>query len=170
MKDILFIIANKNFQDFEYRIPREILENEWHNIIVCAENKWLCVWSFGHETTATISLKEAKWADYAALVFIGGGGALRQYQNNPEYLRLAQEAKILWAICIAPSLVSDSGVFEWKQVTGWDDEESTRQKYIEENWAIFTKKNVVVDDNIITANWPQSAEAFGRELVNKLKG
>jgi len=28
MKKILFVIANNKFQDFEYRIPREVLEDE----------------------------------------------------------------------------------------------------------------------------------------------
>ena len=126
MKKILFVIANKNFQDFEYRIPREILEENKHQIIVCAENIWLCKGVFWHETTATISLKDAKWEDYDAIVFVGGGGALRQYQNHPDYLRLSTEAKLLCAICIAPSLVSDSGIFKGKQVTGRDDEEWTR--------------------------------------------
>ncbi|HCB51289.1 TPA: hypothetical protein DEP21_01765 [Patescibacteria group bacterium] len=169
MKSILFVISNKNFQDFEYRIPREILDNEEYNISVCAENTGLCEGVFGHETTATIALKDAKGENYDAVVFVGGGGALRQYQNHPEYLRLATEAKLLCAICIAPSLVSDSGVFKDKQVTGRDDEEETRKNYIENNGATFIKKNVVVDGNIITANGPQSAEAFGREIVHALK-
>ncbi|AHB41427.1 ThiJ/PfpI protein [candidate division SR1 bacterium RAAC1_SR1_1] len=169
MKNILFVIANKKFQDFEYRIPREILENEGHQITICAEHTGLCVGVFDHETTATIALKEAKGADYDAIIFVGGGGALRQYQNHPEYLRLATEAKLLCAICIAPSIVSDSGVFKGKQVTGRDDEEGTWQQYIENNGGIFIKKNVVVDENIITANGPQSATAFGNEIANALR-
>lgn len=169
MKHILFVIANKKFQDFEYRIPREILENEWHQVTVCAEHTGLCVGVFDHETTATISLKEAKGENYDAIIFVWGWWALKQYQNHSEYLRLAKEAKLLCAICIAPSLVSDSGLFQWKQVTGRDDEEWTRQKYIENNWWIFIKKNVVVDGNIITANGPQSAESFGWEIANTLK-
>jgi putative intracellular protease/amidase len=43
MKKILFVIANKNFQDFEYRIPREVLEKQGHHITVCAEEKGVCV-------------------------------------------------------------------------------------------------------------------------------
>lgn len=169
MKQILFVIANKKFQDFEYRIPREILENEGHQITVCAEQTGLCIGAFDHETSATITLKDAKGTDYDAVIFIGGGWALRQYQNHPEYLRLASEAKLLGAICIAPSLISDSGLFQWKQVTGRDDEEWTWQQYIENNWWIFVKKNVVVDGNIITANGPQSAESFGKEIANALR-
>lgn len=169
MKKILFVIANDNFQDFEYRIPREILENEWHEIIVWAENTGLCTGVFGHQTMADIALKDAKWDDFDAIVFVWGGWTLQQYQNHPEYLRLSKEAKILAAICIAPSVVSDSGIFKGKKVTGRDDEESTRQKYIENNGWIFINQNVVIDGNIITANWPQSAESFGIEIVNLLK-
>lgn len=169
MKKIIFVIANNKFQDFEYRIPREILEDEWHQISVCAEQTGLCIGSFDHETTATIALKDAKGDNYDAIVFVGGGWALRQYQNHPEYLRLAKEAKLLGAICIAPSLISDSGLFQWKRVTWRDDEEWTWQQYIENNGWIFIKQNVVVDGNIITANGPQSAESFGREIANALR-
>ena len=168
MHNILFVIANNKFQDFEYRIPREILENEGNKITVCAEKTGICIGVFDHETTATVALKQAKGVDYDAVIFVGGGWALRQYQNNPDYLRLATEAKLLCAICIAPSLVSDSGIFKDKQITGRDDEEETRKQYIENNGGIFIKKNVVVDENIITANGPQSAEAFGREIVHAL--
>jgi len=169
MKKILFVIANNKFQDFEYRIPREVLEDEWHQITVCAEQTGLCTGSFDHETSATIALKDAKGDDYDAIVFVGGGWALKQYQNHPEYLRLAKEAKLLGAICIAPSLISDSGLFQWKRVTWRDDEEWTWQQYIENNGWIFIKQNVVVDGNIITANGPQSAESFGREIANALR-
>lgn len=169
MKNILFVIANKKFQDFEYRIPREILEIEGHKVTVCAEHTGLCVGVFDHETTATVSLKEAKGEDYDAIIFVWGWGALKQYQNHPEYLRLATEAKLLCAICIAPSIISDSWVFNGKQVTGRNDEEDTQKTYIENNGGIFIKKNVVVDGNIITANGPQSAESFGKEIVSVLK-
>jgi len=169
MKKILFVIANNKFQDFEYRIPREVLEDEWHQITVCAEQTGLCTGSFDHETSATIALKDAKGDDYDAIVFVGGGWALKQYQNHPEYLRLAKEAKLLGAICIAPSLISDSGLFQSKQITWRDDEEWTWQQYIENNGWIFIKQNVVVDGNIITANGPQSAESFGREIANALR-
>ena len=169
MKTVLFIVANQDFQDFEYRIPREIIENEWFEINVAAENKWTCIGVFWHETTATISLKDVDWKDYDAIVFVWGGWALKQYKDHKDYLRIAWEAKILAAICIAPSIISDSWIFEDRYVTGRDDENETWKNYIENNWAFFKKQNIVVDDNIITANWPQSAEAFAREIVSKLR-
>jgi putative intracellular protease/amidase len=73
MKHILFVIANQNFQDFEYRIPREALEEAGHKITVAAEHTGTCIGVFGHETFAEISLADAKGADYDAVVFVGGG-------------------------------------------------------------------------------------------------
>ena len=37
------------------------------------------------------------------------------------YLDLARQAKAIAAICIAPTLLSDSDLLQGKHVTGWDD-------------------------------------------------
>lgn len=169
MKKILFVLANKYFQDFEFRIPKDILIAEWYEIFVCAELLGTCTGVFGYQVEATIALADAQWTDYAMIVFIGGGWALQQYQGNSIYLHLAQQAKLLWAICIAPSLISDAGVLKGKQCTGRDDEYWTWKTYIERNGWIYLDKPVVVDWSVVTANGPQSAEAFWWELVHLLK-
>jgi putative intracellular protease/amidase len=103
------------------------------------------------------------------VIFIGGGWAYQQYHQHPEYLRLATEAKILWAICIAPSLISDSGVLEWKNVTGRDDELWTWTAYMTNNWAIVHDQPAITDGDVITANGPQSARIFAQRLIEHLK-
>ena len=169
MKHILMVIANQNFQDFEYRIPREALEEAGHKIDVAAETTGTCIWVFGHETFANIALADAKGTDYDAVIFVGGGWAYQQYLKHPEYLRLATEAKILGAICIAPSLISDSGILNGKNVTGRDDEEGTWTAYMTNNGAIVHDIPAITDGDVITANGPQSARLFAQRLIEHLK-
>ena len=52
---------------------------------------------------------------------MGGGGAYEEYFQNAKYLQLAREAKAVAAICIAPTLLSDAGIYQGKEVTGRDD-------------------------------------------------
>ena len=82
MKKVLFVIANRYFQDFEFRMPRDILAAEWYDITVCAEYVWICTGAFWYQVEATISLADAQWSIYDMIVFIGGGWALQQYQGG----------------------------------------------------------------------------------------
>jgi protease I len=167
MKKVLFIIANEWFQDFEFWEPKRILEKGWIIVEVAAWKKWVCIGAFWVEVEAIFSLNEIDWNNYDMIVFIWWPWAYGQYIDNNDYGRIAKEAKLLWAICIAPTIVSYSWVLKRKKVTGWDSwwEQKTE---IEDNWWIFINENVVIDGNIITANWPRAATKFGNELLKKL--
>lgn len=168
MKTALFIVANKNFRDEEFQIPYDILSKAGVDITVAAGEAGECIGRFGTLTEATESISEISGDDFDAVVFIGGNGTYDQYHNDEDYLLIAKEAKILAAICIASTVVSDSGRFEGKKVTGWDDGIETQKSYIESNGGIFTGEKVVVDGNIITADGPHAAEAFAKEILGKL--
>ena len=103
------------------------------------------------------------------VVFVGGGGAYNQYYKNPDYLELAKKAKSIAAICIAPTLLSDSGLFVGKQVTGRDDGFWTQITYLKNQGAIYKDQPVVQDWNLITANGPQAAPQFARMITDYLQ-
>ena len=105
---------------------------------------------------------------YDLLIFVGGGGAYDQYYLNQEYLNLSKSAKAVAAICIAPSLLSDAGIYDGKQVTGRDDGFWAQIAYLQKNWATFVDQPVIRDGNLITANGPEAAEAFAQEILKLL--
>ena len=72
------------------------------------------------------------------------------------------------AICIAPSLLSDAGIYQKRQVTGRDDGFGTQIAYLQKNWATFVDQPVVRDANLITANGPEAAEEFAQEILKFL--
>ncbi len=102
------------------------------------------------------------------IIYIWWWGCLTQYLHDEDYLRISQEAKKIWAICIAPMVVSESWVFNWKIVTSWDDE-WLQQNFIESYWGVWKDTEVVRYWNIVTANWPEAAEVFGKECVRLLE-
>ena len=168
MKTVLMIIANNGFQDHEFSATYEALQNANAQITIAAWRKWQCVWVFGQKIEAVYGLSEIKWDKFEMVIYIWGGGCLTQYLHNPDYLRIAQEAKKLCAICIAPMVVSESGVFNGKIVTSWDDE-WLQKKFIENYGGVWKDEPVIRYGNIVTANGPESAEMFATECVKLLE-
>ncbi len=168
MKKALFVIANNGFQDTEFEVPKQILETAGVEITISASEKGRCIGKYGTETQANFPISEIKGNEYDVIVFVGGPGATSEYYKNADYLRIAKEAKIIAAICIAPTIISDSGLFERKKVTGWNDGNDKQKNHIENNGGIFTGEDITIDGNIITANGPNSAEEFGNQIVEQL--
>ena len=83
-------------------------------------------------------LDEVHGDKFEMVIYIWWGWALTQYLHNDDYLRISHEAKKLWAICIAPMVVSESGVFNWKIVTSWDDE------WLQRKFILFYCQNVYI--------------------------
>ena len=168
MKTVLIIVANNWFQDHEFWATYEALQEANAQITIAAWRKGQCVWVFGLRVDAVYSLNEVHGDKFEMIIYVWGWWALTQYLHDSDYLRIAQEAKKLWAICIAPMVVSESWVFNWKIVTSRDDE-WLQQKFIENYGGVRKDEPVIRYGNIVTANWPEAAEMFGKECVKLLE-
>lgn len=168
MKNILFIVANNWYQDYEFWVSYLILSDKWHHCEIASWNWWVCKWVFWRQIDDSMKLDDVNVDNYDLLIFVWGGGAYEQYYKNEKYLELAKQAKNVAAICIAPSILSDSWIYQWKRVTWWDDWKGTQISYLENNGAIFVSQEVVRDWNYITGNWPEAATKFAWEIVDFL--
>lgn len=170
-KKILMIIAPKNFRDEEYFTPKEIFLNEHFKVITASNGTEIATGKLGGTTNIDIDITGVDIKNYDALVLVGGSGALT-YRNNKiidNIIKSAFESKKLTsAICIAPILLAESGVLKNKKATVWNGDKE-QEIILKKHGAIFVDKNVVINDNIITANGPESAEEFGKAIVNYLK-
>lgn len=160
------VLSNIWFQDHEFWATYEALVNH-AEITIASKRRWECIWVFWKKINAEYSIDEVNWNNYDMITFIWWGWTLNTFIHNPDYLRLAKEAKKVWAICIAPMIVSESWIFEWKTVTSWD-EDGIQKSFIEKNWWIWVNEPVIRCENIITANWPESAVLFWEECVKLL--
>ncbi len=167
MKTVLMVVANNGFQDHEFSATYEALQGANAQITIAAGRKWQCVGVFGLKINAAYSLEEVHWNTFEMVIFVWWWWALTQYLHNTDYLRLAKEAKKIWAICIAPMVVSESWVFNWFTVTSRDDE-GLQQKFIESFWWSWIDEECVRCWNIVTANWPEAAVSFWEECVKLL--
>jgi len=169
MAKLLFIIANAGFQDEEFWIPYTVLSEQGHHCEFASWKGEKCRGSFGTTIEKSLNFEEVQAYEYAMLIFVGWSGAYKEYFQNEKYLNLARKAKAIAAICIAPTLLSDSGLLKGKQATGWDDGFWTQIKYLQQNGAIFKDEEVVQDWNLITANGPAAATKFARTIADYLE-
>ncbi len=167
MAKILMVIANNGFQDYEFWTPFDMFNNAGLKITIAAWRKWECIGIFWSKTIADKELTQIRWWDYDMVVFIWGGGAFTQYLHDEEYLRIAKEAKKIWAICIAPMILSESGIFNGQNVTGWNQND-VQKKIIQENGGFWVDGDVVVCKNIVTANGPDAAMEFAEKCLEMI--
>ncbi len=175
MKKIAFIIAKRNFRDREFFVPEEILKNAGHQIVVVSNTQKgeKAIGADGGEITVDLELENLNPEDFDMVVFVGGPGALENLDNEVSY-RIAQKTvelkKKLAAICIAPTILAKAGVLKGKKATCWSSEENKKPiEVLKENGADYTGEDVVRDGDLVTANGPQSAEKFGKILLEVLK-
>lgn len=169
-KKILMIIAPKNFRDEEYFIPKEIFLNSHFNVTTASKDTSIATGKLGGTTNVDIDIINANINNYDCICLIGGSGALI-YKDNKTILNLIQESykqkKLVSAICIAPVLLAISGILKNKNATVWNNDKE-QEIVLKNNGAKYVNQNVVIDNNIITANGPEAAEEFGKAIIKYL--
>ncbi len=164
---VLLIIAQNGFRDEEYFKPKQILESAGYKVVTASAQAGLARGKLGGTTQADISIKDVKVEEYAGIIFIGGPGAA-DYFVDKTALDLAKEAyekdKVVGAICIAPGILARAGILKGKKATVYPSELDT----LKNKGAHYINRPVVVDGKIITANGPDAAESFGKEIVKLL--
>lgn len=166
-KKVAMIIASQNFRDEELFEPKKVLEDYGASVSLASSSLSPARGVRGGTAKPNLLLEQVKVANFDAVVFVGGAGA-SEYFNNPQAHLIAKETanvgKVLAAICIAPSTLANAGVLKGKKVTAFASEEGN----LKAKGAIWTGSAVEADGNIITANGPGSAKAFGEAIAKAL--
>ena len=101
------------------------------------------------------------------MVFIGGSGSI-EYWDDPLAHKLLKDAvlsgKIVAGICAAAVTLAKSGILKGKRATVFPGDS---QELIN-NGVNYTAAPLEKDGNIITADGPRAAKAFGEEIVKVL--
>ncbi|MDY6862332.1 MAG: DJ-1/PfpI family protein [Thermodesulfobacteriota bacterium] len=160
----VLIIANSNFRDEELFETKDVIEDSGVTVTVASDSLKTAEGMLGGETKPDITIETVEVEDYDIVVFVGGRGATI-YLDDLLAHRIAKKAvsgnKVLGAICIAPLILANAGVIKEKRVTSWP---GVCEKIIEKG-ANCTGNSVEIDGNIVTANGPKAAKAFGEALL-----
>ncbi len=163
-KTVLFIVAPNKFRDEELNHPKEVCIEHGLDVQIASKNNEEALGVLGAKVKVDLDTNEIDPRRYEAIVFVGGEGAML-YFNDIQLHKIARDAyrenKIIGAICIAPTILANSGILEGKSVTSFPSEEKT----LESKGAKYTGEDLTVDGSIITANGPQSARKFGEKIV-----
>jgi len=169
VKKAVFIIAAKDFQEQEFSRPFTLLVMNGVDVTVASTAKPLAIGTEGAKVKVDMLLADVKVDDFDAVVFIGGQGAM-QFIDNLLAHRIAQDAvrkkKILAAICIAPMILAKAGVLQGRRSTVHPGAAEDMKKVEKVK---YTAKPVERDGRIITADGPDSAQAFGQEIARLLQ-
>jgi len=171
-KKIAMIIAFKDFRDEEYVFPKDIFQDKGIEVITFSSKEGEAIGTYGGVVQVDYVLSDLRPGDFAAVIFIGGSGAVN-YMENDICHKIARETlkkdKVLGAICIASTILAKAGVLKDKKATVWSSEtDKSAVKILKHKGADFQARPVVVDGNIVTAEGPQAARRFAEEVVKKL--
>lgn len=171
-KKIVMLIAQKDFRDEEYFIPKDIFQQQSHEVITASTEKGQAVGVFGGTTEANLAFGDIKVGEFDAIVFVGGSGSMRDMDSKEVY-KIAREAvsqnKVLGAICISPAILANAGVLKGKKATVWSSNmDKSAVKMLESGGCDYQTENVVIDGKIITANSQEQARKFSEKVLELL--
>ena len=166
-KKAVMIIAKEGFRDEELFEPKEVMEQAGIKVSI-ASSSFSAKGKLGSSVKADLLVDSLNASDYDAVIFVGGPGS-KEYFKNPTAHKIAEETlakgKLLAAICAAPQTLAYAGTLKGKKATVFPGDEEVLKSL----GANYTGKPVEKDGNIITADGPGSAKAFGEAIVKALK-
>ena len=166
--EILMVIASSLFRDEEYKQPKDVFEQNNYRVTVASTTLNLVKGMISLEVTPDILLENVDESKYDAIVFVGGSGSTEFWNHSIAHsliLDMNRNNKIVAAICLAPVALGRAGILKGKKGTVY----SSATEELIKTGAIYSKNEVVVDDNIVTANGPGAAKAFGESILSLLK-
>jgi len=162
---IAMVIAHQGFRDEEYWVPKEQFEGAGFEVTTISSSITPAVSKFGKQAGVDLDINHLSVNDYDALVFVGGPGTDEYFQDKTAH-RLARETleqnKLLTAICIAPVILANAGLLQNKRATVFPSGEPD----LTQGGATYTGEQVTQDGQVITANGPDAAVGFAREIIS----
>lgn len=170
-KKILMVVAQEQFRDEEFFIPKQLFEAAGAEVTVAAEFTETAKGVLGGTVVPDVRLSDARMGDYDAIVISGGGGSKKYLWNNMHLQKLVKDAyaedKVVSAICISPVVLARAGILKGKKSTVFESPDTLRE--FKEYGAILENRDVVISGRIVTGRDPKSAEAFGKAVLEALK-
>jgi protease I len=169
-KSVLMIIARQAFRDEELDVPRSVLKDAGATITIASRGTQESVGMLRQvRVKPDVTLDKVDPKAYDAVVFIGGSGASEYFDYLPARqvaVKAFEAGKVVAAICIAPATLANAGVLKGKKATCFTSVKDALMR----GGARLSTAPVERDGQVITADGPQSARAFGEAILDALAG
>ncbi len=161
-KNILMVIAQKNFRDEELNVPQSVFIQKGAKVFVAAPEKKQADGMLGAVAHPDYSIDEAATLKFDALVLVGGAGAPEYLWDSPVLQTMVRTQRssggLLGAICLAPVVLARAGVLSGKEATVYKTQQTLDE--LKKHGVKMIYRDVVVSGSIVTANGPASAREF----------
>jgi protease I len=162
------IVLGEDFEDSEFRTPYDALCDAGHEIEILGAKAGEV---HGKQGTETVELEAAASdrnpQEFDAVVIPGG--------SSPDHLRtdkgvvafvhqMAQDGKVVAAVCHGPQLLIEADAVKGKKVTSWP----SVKKDLEDAGARWVDSDVVIDGTLITSRKPADLPAFATAINRAL--
>jgi len=167
---ILMVIAKTDFRDEEFLIPHNYFIGKGFEVEVVSSERGICIGSHGAEVEAELSFEDVNTLDFNAVVLVGGSGSV-SLDENLDLEKILFEARdndlIIGAICRSPVILAKAGLLKGHKVTVYPSDENIKE--IKDDGAEYVAEGVVIDNKLVTADGPESAEEYASCIVILLK-
>lgn len=168
-KKALMIVAKSDFEQKEYKNTRSELDAAGVVCSIASTKVGTLKGNKGKRIQSTMLLKDVDPAEYDAIVIIGGNGIKKVWKNDEAHRivkQAAAEGQVVAAICAGPGILAYADVLDGKKGTAHP--KSGARRVMKSHGCDYQSDSVVVDGNIITANGPNAAIKYGKEIVAAL--
>lgn len=169
MAKIAMLLASE-FEDVEYSVPRQRLEQAGHQVeVLGSAGTEAAHGKRGKETVGIdAAVRERDARSYDALV-IPGGHSPDHLRIDPDMVRFVQEfaktGRPLAAVCHGPQLLIEAQLVRDRMLTSWP---SVRMD-LKNAGAQWLDREVVEDGTLITSRKPDDLEAFSQAILRQLQ-
>ena len=166
-KNILMVVAQQRLRDEEFEHPKTVFEQKGFAVTVAAHEKKEATGMKGAKVMPDLAIAEAASKRFDAVVVVGGGGAREDLWKNRTLFNILNAhhaaGKPVAAICIAPVVLAHAGLLKGISATVYKEPETLAE--FAKHGVTLEEKDVVVSGNIVTANGPAAARAFGNAVA-----
>lgn len=168
-KNILIILPQKKFQDEEFLDLKNHLKDKYANITTATSSINMARGIKGTSVTPDCLISDIDISNFDAVSLVGGVGSIEHWHNKKVIdllIEADQTRKLICAICLAPVTLANAGLLKNIKATAYN----SAATFLCSKGAIYTGNPVEISENIITANGPESTDAFAEAISNSLLG
>jgi protease I len=167
------IITENGFEEVELTSPKQELEAAGAEVdIVSPQKDKVKAWNHDHwsiELPVDVSIDEADADSYDALMIPGGVLNPDKMRLNEKCVEFAQQfleaGKPVAAICHGPQLLIETGLVSGRHMTSYPSIKTD----LENAGAIWSDKEVIVDNGLVTSRSPKDLPAFNKKMIEEIR-
>lgn len=158
----------KDFNSEEFILTNQTFEKNGFKVFISSDAYSLCQGNNGMKVKADVSIFNIHASNFLAVIFIGGDG-VRKYWDNKSYYKIAnsfaQSGKVVAAICAAPVILQRAGLLNNKNATCYPPD----KKELEKDGTKYLDASVVVEGKIITGQSSINTMEFTNAVIQLVK-